>query len=64
MITTQYDNENGLCALIKWYDSPYQRVPSPDISDDRVALFGTCHYSITILNETTEETVLITLVSL
>uniref|UniRef100_A0A1I7V8N0 Fibronectin type-III domain-containing protein n=1 Tax=Loa loa TaxID=7209 RepID=A0A1I7V8N0_LOALO len=61
MITTQYNNEDGLCALIKWYHSPYQREPSSDISDDRRAMFGNCHYSITILNETSRETVLFTL---
>ncbi|VDN92053.1 unnamed protein product [Brugia pahangi] len=61
MIATQYNNEDGLCALVKWYHSPYQLELSPNILDDRLALFGNCHYSITILNETSQETVLFTL---
>lgn len=61
IITTQYNNDDGLCALVKWYHSPYQRELSPDISDDT---FGSCHYSITVLNETSQQTVLFTLVSL
>ncbi|KAL3990580.1 hypothetical protein ACH3XW_32355 [Acanthocheilonema viteae] len=61
MISTQYNNENGLCALVKWYHSPYQRESSSGILDDSISLFGSCHYSITILNETSQETVLFTL---
>uniref|UniRef100_A0A0R3RYP7 Fibronectin type-III domain-containing protein n=1 Tax=Elaeophora elaphi TaxID=1147741 RepID=A0A0R3RYP7_9BILA len=61
MITTQYNNEDGLSALVNWYHSPYQQKPPPDISDDRLMSFGNCHYSITVLNETSRETLLFTL---
>ncbi|CAG9533688.1 unnamed protein product [Cercopithifilaria johnstoni] len=61
IITTQYNNMDGLCALVKWYHSPYQRESSTDISNDSHTLFGNCHYSITIYNETSQETVLFTL---
>lgn len=64
MITTEYNSENGLSALVKWYQSSYQPEPSSNISNDRLALYGNCHYSITIHNETSQETVVITLVSL
>ncbi|KAM3727892.1 Cell adhesion molecule Dscam2 [Dirofilaria immitis] len=61
IITTQYNNVDGLCALVKWYHSPYQRELSTDILDDSLALYGSCHYNITIFNETSQETVLFTL---
>uniref|UniRef100_A0A915PK83 Fibronectin type-III domain-containing protein n=1 Tax=Setaria digitata TaxID=48799 RepID=A0A915PK83_9BILA len=46
MITTQYSNENGLCALVKWYHSPYHRQSMSDNPDGGEALFGNCHYKI------------------
>ncbi|VDK84171.1 unnamed protein product [Litomosoides sigmodontis] len=58
VITTQYNNDDGLCALVKWYHSSYQRELPPDISDDT---FGSCHYSITVINKTSQQTVLFTL---
>ncbi|VDN19837.1 unnamed protein product [Gongylonema pulchrum] len=29
LVSTQYNTDNGVCALVKWYHSPYQREPSP-----------------------------------
>ncbi|VDM96618.1 unnamed protein product, partial [Onchocerca ochengi] len=67
IVTTQYNKKDGLCALVKWNHSPYQlELPyqhelSLDVSDNRLALYGSCHYNITILNETSQETILFTL---
>lgn len=64
IIKTQYSSENGLCALVKWYQLPYQQEGSPGNPYDRPGLFGGCHYRITLSNETSHETIALTLVSL
>lgn len=64
LITTHYNSDDGLCALINWYHSSHQRHSSPnipDVPDERPDLFNNCHYSITVSNNTFQQTTLFTM---